>query len=193
MIGFHSLQQDVVSNICQAADRHLVQLVEWAKHIPHFTDLPIEDQVVLLKAGKLSCWLHTHYHWLSFKLSHKCPNPSVWTMNILGWQWLKWNREYLVTSLVSKIVSAVHVQSPPCPHSLQHNQSVNCVNCCFDLYLKQILPLQPSIILLLTCTVWIYFLESSLIRQDSLQQAVKILAMLSNLYESGRDFTTVVK
>lgn len=43
--------QDVVSNICQAADRHLVQLVEWAKHIPHFTDLPIEDQVVLLKAG----------------------------------------------------------------------------------------------------------------------------------------------
>ncbi|XP_050728146.1 retinoic acid receptor RXR-alpha-B-like isoform X7 [Eriocheir sinensis] len=44
-------KQDVVSNICQAADRHLVQLVEWAKHIPHFTDLPIEDQVVLLKAG----------------------------------------------------------------------------------------------------------------------------------------------
>nr|AET06182.1 retinoid-X receptor [Callinectes sapidus] len=44
-------QGDVVSNICQAADRHLVQLVEWAKHIPHFTDLPIEDQVVLLKAG----------------------------------------------------------------------------------------------------------------------------------------------
>lgn len=44
-------QGDVVSNICQAADRHLVQLVEWAKHIPHFTDLPIDDQVVLLKAG----------------------------------------------------------------------------------------------------------------------------------------------
>ncbi|MPC16648.1 Retinoic acid receptor RXR [Portunus trituberculatus] len=57
-LPFHSVSevnnvdpvQDVVSNICQAADRHLVQLVEWAKHIPHFTDLPIEDQVVLLKA-----------------------------------------------------------------------------------------------------------------------------------------------
>ncbi|XP_071542669.1 retinoic acid receptor RXR-alpha-B isoform X4 [Panulirus ornatus] len=44
-------QGDAVTNICQAADRHLVQLVEWAKHIPHFTDLPVEDQVVLLKAG----------------------------------------------------------------------------------------------------------------------------------------------
>ncbi|XP_045104465.1 retinoic acid receptor RXR-alpha-B-like isoform X4 [Portunus trituberculatus] len=57
-LPFHSVSEvnnvdpvDVVSNICQAADRHLVQLVEWAKHIPHFTDLPIEDQVVLLKAG----------------------------------------------------------------------------------------------------------------------------------------------
>lgn len=55
------LQQDVVSNICQAADRHLVQLVEWAKHIPHFTDLPIEDQVVLLKAGESQLTFPTHY------------------------------------------------------------------------------------------------------------------------------------
>lgn len=54
------LQQDVVSNICQAADRHLVQLVEWAKHIPHFTDLPIEDQVVLLKAGESQLTFHTY-------------------------------------------------------------------------------------------------------------------------------------
>ncbi|XP_012262808.2 retinoic acid receptor RXR-alpha-B isoform X2 [Athalia rosae] len=29
----------------------LVQLVEWAKHIPHFTSLPIADQVRLLRAG----------------------------------------------------------------------------------------------------------------------------------------------
>lgn len=48
----HPLDQgDAVTNICQAADRHLVQLVEWAKHIPHFTDLPVDDQVILLKAG----------------------------------------------------------------------------------------------------------------------------------------------
>lgn len=43
--------RDPVTNICQAADRQLYQLVEWAKHIPHFTELPLEDQMVLLKAG----------------------------------------------------------------------------------------------------------------------------------------------
>lgn len=42
---------DPVGNICQAADHQLYQLVEWAKHIPHFTELPVDDQVVLLKAG----------------------------------------------------------------------------------------------------------------------------------------------
>ena len=30
-----------------AAERQLASLVEWAKHIPHFTELPLEDQVVL--------------------------------------------------------------------------------------------------------------------------------------------------
>lgn len=29
----------------------MFQLVEWAKHIPHFTSLPLEDQVLLLRAG----------------------------------------------------------------------------------------------------------------------------------------------
>ena len=42
---------DPVTDICQAADRQLYQLVDWAKHVPHFTELPIEDQVVLLKSG----------------------------------------------------------------------------------------------------------------------------------------------
>lgn len=44
-------QGDAVANICHATDKHFLQLIEWAKHIPHFTDLPVEDQVVLLKAG----------------------------------------------------------------------------------------------------------------------------------------------
>uniref|UniRef100_A0A1E1XEL6 Nuclear receptor subfamily 2 group B member 4 n=1 Tax=Amblyomma aureolatum TaxID=187763 RepID=A0A1E1XEL6_9ACAR len=44
-------QQDPVSSICQAADRQLHQLVQWAKHIPHFEELPLEDRMVLLKAG----------------------------------------------------------------------------------------------------------------------------------------------
>ena len=40
-----------MANICQATDKQLFQLVEWAKHIPHFTELPLDDQVVLLRAG----------------------------------------------------------------------------------------------------------------------------------------------
>ena len=40
-----------MSSICQAADKQLLMLVEWAKRIPHFTDLPKDDQVILLKSG----------------------------------------------------------------------------------------------------------------------------------------------
>uniref|UniRef100_A0AAR2JB28 Retinoic acid receptor RXR n=1 Tax=Pygocentrus nattereri TaxID=42514 RepID=A0AAR2JB28_PYGNA len=42
---------DPVTNICQAADKQLFSLVEWAKRIPHFSELPLDDQVVLLRAG----------------------------------------------------------------------------------------------------------------------------------------------
>uniref|UniRef100_A0A8D3CQU5 Retinoic acid receptor RXR n=1 Tax=Scophthalmus maximus TaxID=52904 RepID=A0A8D3CQU5_SCOMX len=42
---------DPVTNICQAADKQLFTLVEWAKRIPHFSDLPLDDQVILLRAG----------------------------------------------------------------------------------------------------------------------------------------------
>ncbi|XP_074655772.1 retinoic acid receptor RXR-alpha-B-like isoform X2 [Tubulanus polymorphus] len=44
-------QRDPVTNICQAADKQLFTLVEWAKRIPHFADLPLDDQVILLRAG----------------------------------------------------------------------------------------------------------------------------------------------
>ena len=47
-----------MANICQATDKQLFQLVEWAKHIPHFTELPLDDQVVLLRAG-------TYWYWFS--------------------------------------------------------------------------------------------------------------------------------
>jgi hypothetical protein len=46
------LQKDAVTNICQAADKQLFTLVEWAKRIPHFVELPLDDQVILLRAGK---------------------------------------------------------------------------------------------------------------------------------------------
>lgn len=44
--------QHTVGAICQATDKQLIQLVEWAKHIPHFKNLPLGDQVLLLRAGK---------------------------------------------------------------------------------------------------------------------------------------------
>ncbi|XP_023660452.1 retinoic acid receptor RXR-gamma-B isoform X2 [Paramormyrops kingsleyae] len=42
---------DPVTNICQAADKQLFTLVEWAKRIPHFSELQLDDQVILLRAG----------------------------------------------------------------------------------------------------------------------------------------------
>ncbi|XP_056299510.1 retinoic acid receptor RXR-beta-A-like isoform X2 [Pseudoliparis swirei] len=42
---------DAVTNICQTADKQLFALVEWAKRIPHFSELPLDDQVILLRAG----------------------------------------------------------------------------------------------------------------------------------------------
>ncbi|XP_015929728.1 retinoic acid receptor RXR-gamma-A isoform X2 [Parasteatoda tepidariorum] len=39
------------SSLCQAADQQMFQLVDWAKHIPHFNSLPLDDKIVLLKAG----------------------------------------------------------------------------------------------------------------------------------------------
>lgn len=43
---------DPVTNICHAADKQLFTLVEWAKRIPHFSGLSLEDQVILLRAGR---------------------------------------------------------------------------------------------------------------------------------------------
>ncbi|XP_034030926.1 retinoic acid receptor RXR-beta-B isoform X2 [Thalassophryne amazonica] len=43
--------QDAVTNIFQTADKQLFALVEWAKRIPHFSELPLDDQVILLRAG----------------------------------------------------------------------------------------------------------------------------------------------
>ncbi|XP_072547052.1 retinoic acid receptor RXR-gamma-A [Salminus brasiliensis] len=47
----NSQTNDPVTNICQAADKQLFTLVEWAKRIPHFSQLPLDDQVILLRAG----------------------------------------------------------------------------------------------------------------------------------------------
>ncbi|MBN3275094.1 RXRBA protein, partial [Polyodon spathula] len=49
--GMANSPNDPVTNICQAADKQLFTLVEWAKRIPHFSELPLDDQVILLRAG----------------------------------------------------------------------------------------------------------------------------------------------
>lgn len=51
-ISFSWQPNDPVTNICQAADKQLFTLVEWAKRIPHFSELPLDDQVILLRAGE---------------------------------------------------------------------------------------------------------------------------------------------
>lgn len=57
--AFPPQTNDPVTNICQAADKQLFTLVEWAKRIPHFSELPLDDQVILLRAGGHA---HTHAH-----------------------------------------------------------------------------------------------------------------------------------
>nr|XP_008122539.2 PREDICTED: retinoic acid receptor RXR-alpha-B [Anolis carolinensis] len=51
MFDVNEEPNDPVTNICQAADKQLFTLVEWAKRIPHFSELPLDDQVILLRAG----------------------------------------------------------------------------------------------------------------------------------------------
>ncbi|XP_066255397.1 retinoic acid receptor RXR-alpha-B isoform X3 [Euwallacea similis] len=41
--------ENVNANIRQASDTHLLQLLEWAKHLPHFSSLNMQDQIILLK------------------------------------------------------------------------------------------------------------------------------------------------
>lgn len=51
MESYLDAEEDPVSSICQAADKQLFSLVDWAKRIPHFMELPTDDQVTLLRAG----------------------------------------------------------------------------------------------------------------------------------------------
>ncbi|CAH1966007.1 unnamed protein product [Acanthoscelides obtectus] len=50
-VEFPDVPEGTITNMFQAANRHLMQLIEWAKLVPHFMTLPITDQVLLLRAG----------------------------------------------------------------------------------------------------------------------------------------------
>jgi len=43
---------DPMSCMYQAAEKQIYSLIEWAKHVPHFVELPLDDQVVLMRIGK---------------------------------------------------------------------------------------------------------------------------------------------
>lgn len=43
--------EKMTETIKYATTKQLHQLVEWAKHIPHFIELPLDDQVALLRGG----------------------------------------------------------------------------------------------------------------------------------------------
>lgn len=79
---------DPVTNICQAADKQLFTLVEWAKKIPHFSELPLDDQVILLRAGT-SSW-HSYIQcpslkaWFSFILRIEIVFPSMSHFNTVS-------------------------------------------------------------------------------------------------------------
>ena len=61
---------DPVTNICQAADKQLFTLVEWAKRIPHFSDLPLDDQVILLRAGRGRTPRHTYIYYIYIRVDY---------------------------------------------------------------------------------------------------------------------------
>lgn len=42
---------DIAGSFVMAAEKQMYALVDWAKRIPHFTELSLEDQVILLRTG----------------------------------------------------------------------------------------------------------------------------------------------
>uniref|UniRef100_A0A4W5LDZ7 Retinoid X receptor beta n=1 Tax=Hucho hucho TaxID=62062 RepID=A0A4W5LDZ7_9TELE len=69
-----SSPHDAVTNICQTADKQLFALVEWAKRIPHFSELPLDDQVILLRAG----WNGWCDYSQMEETQKNCQSPSAW-------------------------------------------------------------------------------------------------------------------
>ena len=47
-----AVNRDVVKSITHAADKQLVNLTKWAKRLPDFSSLSMNDKVLLLGSGK---------------------------------------------------------------------------------------------------------------------------------------------
>jgi hypothetical protein len=49
--GDEAARLEVPDVVYQAMERQLTALVDWAKRVPHFVELPLDDQVTLLRVG----------------------------------------------------------------------------------------------------------------------------------------------
>ncbi|XP_045470767.1 retinoic acid receptor RXR-alpha-B isoform X2 [Harmonia axyridis] len=54
--------ENAMTNMMQATNAQLSQLIEWVKMIPHFTSLPVCDQVLLLRSGWNELLIATFSH-----------------------------------------------------------------------------------------------------------------------------------
>lgn len=50
-VNMDQFDAEEIGDVNQAVTRQLYQLIEWAKNIPHFNGLSLDDQVILLKGG----------------------------------------------------------------------------------------------------------------------------------------------
>jgi len=50
-VEFADLMSDDDAVLCDAIDKHLLMLVEWARHLPPFQRMSLADQVCLLRSG----------------------------------------------------------------------------------------------------------------------------------------------
>jgi len=71
--------------LCDAVDKHLLMLVEWARHLPPFMLLPLADQVSLLRSGQTTTTTHTHTSSMLTPVSQMPPqfSFSIFPENLL--------------------------------------------------------------------------------------------------------------
>jgi len=52
VMEFADLTSDDNAMLCDAVDKHLLMLVDWARRLPPFAQLTLADQVTLLRSGQ---------------------------------------------------------------------------------------------------------------------------------------------
>jgi len=97
---FANVKFDPIRQLCLAADKQLASLAEWAKRMPYFTELKLNDQVKLLQ-----------WNWAELLIGGFCYRSSAVSDGILLSTGLHLSRENLekagVGTLVNKLFSEV--------------------------------------------------------------------------------------